>query len=150
ARAVDAFGEVVRRFGVEGDSCLLGGHGSLVGLSRHEVERRVADADLLLDVMGYLRDEPDLLAAARRRVFLDIDPGFGQMWRELGLADVFAGHDVFVTVGERIGRPDCAIPTCGIDWITTPQPVVLEEWPAAPGGERITTVAAWRGAYAPV
>ena len=39
----------------------------------------------LLNVMGYLDDE-EMLAAAPRRVFLDIDPGFGQMWRELGLA----------------------------------------------------------------
>ena len=39
--------------------------------------------------MGFLDDE-EILAAAPLRVFLDIDPGFGQMWRELGLADVFA------------------------------------------------------------
>ena len=43
---------------------------------------------------------------------------------------MFAGHDAFVTIGERIGEPDCTIPTCGLDWITTPQPVVLEQWPA--------------------
>ena len=62
---------------------------------------------LLLNVMGFLQDE-EVLGRARRRVFLDIDPGFGQMWKELGLADVFRGHDDFVTIGENIGRPGCS------------------------------------------
>jgi len=102
--------------------------------------------------MGFCTDE-ELLGAARRRVFLDTDPGFGQMWRELGLADIFAGHDVHVTIGERIGASDCTIPTCGLRWITTPQPVVLDAWPVSPlpaRARRFTSVASWRGAYGPV
>jgi hypothetical protein len=74
------------------------------------------------------------------------------MWRELGLADVFAGHDRLVTIAERIGQADCTIPTCGLDWVTTAQPVVLEQWPCTPPptGGPFTSVARWRGAYAPV
>jgi hypothetical protein len=84
-------------------------------------------------------------------VFLDIDPGFGQMWRELGQADQFAGHDTFVTIAENIGRPDCEIPTCGLEWITTVQPVVLEHWPRrADGGAAFTSVGSWRGPYDPI
>ena len=65
---------------------------------------------------------------------------------------VFAGHDAHVTIGERIGQRDCAVPTCGIEWITTPQPVVLDQWPtAAPrSGRRFTSVGSWRGSYGPV
>ena len=64
---------------------------------------------------------------------------------------MFRGHDAFVTIGENIGRPGCAVPTCGLDWITTPQPVVLEHWPVARDeGTAFTTVASWRGAYGPV
>src|SRR5207247_8933994 len=99
--------------------------------------------------MGCLNDEV-ILSAARRRVFVDIDPGFGQMWRELALCDLFAGHDDFVTIGENIGRPQCTIPTCGLNWITTKQPVVLEHWPqqdAQPPGDRFTSIGAWRGPY---
>jgi hypothetical protein len=100
--------------------------------------------------MGFL-DDPEILAAARRRVFLDIDPGFGQMWRALGLADVFAGHDDFVTIGRNIGNPDCTIPACGLPWITTSQPVVLEHWPVAPArGGPFTSVVTWRGPFAPI
>ena len=89
---------------------------AVAGLSRREVVRRARESALLLNVMGYLDDE-EILAAVPLRVFVDIDPGFAQMWRELGLADVFAGHDAYVTIGENIGRPGCEIPTCGLEWI---------------------------------
>ncbi|MGH2686311.1 MAG: glycosyltransferase, partial [Actinomycetota bacterium] len=79
---------------------------------------------------------------------LDLDPAFTQLWQasegiDMGL-DV---HDRHVTVGLAIGDASCDVPTLGIDWITTPQPVVLEEWPV---GEEIelaglTTVGNWRG-----
>jgi hypothetical protein len=121
------------------------------GMPRRQVLRFLADCDLLLNVMGFCTDE-ELLGAARWRAFLDTDPGFPQMWRELGLADMLAGHEAHVTIGERIGEPDCEIPTCGLDWITTPQPVVLDAWPRAsmPPRRPFTSVASWRGAYAPV
>ena len=45
---------------------------------------------LLLNVMGFLDDE-EILAAAPLRAFLDIDPGFGQIWQELGLAEPVRG-----------------------------------------------------------
>ena len=96
--------------------------------------------------MGFVRD-PELLAAARRRVFLDIDPGFGQVWKELGLADVFAGHDDFVTVGRNVGSDGCGVPTCGLRWLTIPHPVVLDRCPVAPGGDDFTSVGSWRGPY---
>jgi hypothetical protein len=105
---------------------------------------------MILNVMGFLTDG-QILEAAPLRVFLDIDPGFPQLWREQGLADVFNGHDAFVTIGENIGEPHCTIPTCGIDWITTPQPVVLSDWfAAASGGEAFTSVVSWRGPFGPL
>ncbi len=150
------FLEVVRRFGL-GDSFSLSYHRGeqVLGLPREEVLRRTKHAAFLFNVMGYLSDE-DILAAVPRRVFLDIDPGFGQMWRALGLADIFVGHEDYVTIGENIGQPGCDVPTCGIDWITTPQPIVLEHWKV--GGTRslpdtmdaYTSVASWRGPFGPI
>jgi hypothetical protein len=122
------------------------------GLSRREALTWIRSADLLLNVMGFCTDD-EILAAAQRRVFLDTDPGFGQMWCDLGLADVFAGHDSHVTIGERIGQPGCSIPTCGLRWETTRQPVVLDEWPVEPPPHEpfaFGSIATWRGAYAPV
>jgi hypothetical protein len=143
--------DVMGRAGLADAWSLDLGGGHHAGVQRQRALEFVGDADVLINVMGFLTDE-ELLAAARCRVFLDTDPGFGQMWRALGLADVFAGHDVHVTIGERIGRADCAIPEVGLRWITTPQPVVLDQWPACPPGDgsRFTTVASWRGAYGPI
>ena len=143
--------EVLAPVGLGGAWSLDLGDGRHAGVDRAAALRFTGDAEILLNVMGFLTDE-ELLGAARRRVFLDTDPGFGQMWHALGLADLFAGHDAHVTIGERLGAPDCAVPDCGLDWITSPQPVVLGLWPAqAPGtGERFTSIASWRGAYGPV
>jgi hypothetical protein len=146
------FREIMARFDLGGAYAVICDRGErFLGVGRREVLERTRRSVLLLNVMGFLAEE-EILAAASRRVFLDIDPGFGQMWRELGLADPFGGHDRFVTIGQNIGRPGCDVPTCGLTWITTAQPVVLEQWPVtpAPTGARFTSVASWRGAYAPV
>src|SRR5215207_6646663 len=120
------------------------------GLSCNAAAEQVRQADLLLDVMGFFRDD-ELAALAPFRVFLDIDPGFPQMWHALGLADPFNGYDAYVTIGERIGQADCTIPTCGLEWITTVQPVVLEEWAAVAGDDgAFTSVVTWRGANEPL
>ena len=143
--------EVFERFGL-GDAYAVVdvSTGASYGVPRREVIDRVRRSGALINVMGYLEDE-ELLGAAPLRVFLDIDPGFGQMWNALDLADPFAGHELFVTVGENVGAPGCSIPTCGLDWITTPQPVVLAEWPVVENrGDAFTSVAAWRGPYAPI
>ncbi|HEU4703717.1 MAG TPA: hypothetical protein VFS37_14645 [Conexibacter sp.] len=150
-RCVAYVRSVMREHGLDGAWTIALPGGRTAGMPRAKVARFVADADFLLNVMGFCADE-QLLGRARRRVFLDTDPGFAQMWHELGLADVFAGHDAHVTIGERIGQTECEIPTCGLDWITTPQPVVLEQWPRAadPPSRPFTSVASWRGAYDPV
>jgi hypothetical protein len=141
--------EEMERFGLGGEWSVLLPEGRSAGLPRVEVERRLASADFLLNVMGYLEDE-ELLALPPLRVFLDIDPGFGQMWSELGLADPFVGHDRFVSVGLEVGNAACAVPDCGREWIPTLPPVVLARWPAVAGGEAFTSVATWRGPYGPV
>jgi hypothetical protein len=143
--------EVMERFGL-GDRwcCLYDGGREEAGVPRVDAVELMRGSALLLNVMGYLEDE-ELLAAAPLRAFLDIDPGFGQMWTELGLARPFDGHDRHVTVGTRIGEDGCAIPTCGLDWIPTLPPVELSEWPAGERlGERFTSVVSWRGPFGPI
>jgi hypothetical protein len=146
------FLDVMDRFGLAGSYGLLCQNGtSTLGLTRTEILARVSDAAALINVMGFLTDE-EVLRAAPARVFLDIDPGFGQMWQALGQHETFGGHDAYVTIAENMGQPDCLIPTCGLDWITTRQPIVLDEWPVADdrGQGAITSVASWRGAYGPI
>jgi hypothetical protein len=145
------FVRVMNAFGLGDSSVLLSGEsGPIAGRTRRELLSFVSASTGLFNVMGFVRDD-DVLAASPRRIFLDIDPGFGQMWRAERLADVFAGHDDFVTIGENVGRAGCSVPTCGKSWITTPQPIVMSEWPVqTTPGDRFTSVASWRGAYSPV
>jgi hypothetical protein len=145
------FEAVMERFDLVGAYALLyNGKQESFGLPREKVLSVAERSAFLLNFNGFITDE-EILARAPLRVFLDIDPGFGQMWQELGLHHSFQHHDVYVTVGENIGTPQCTIPTCGLDWVTTPQPVVLDYWPAGPPeGTRFTSVASWRGPYGPV
>jgi len=61
--------------------------------------------------------------------------------------------NLFFTIGENIGKSDCPIPTGGIPWQPTRQPVVLDDWPIVRSPlehSRFTTIANWRGPYGPV
>lgn len=143
--------DVMDAFDLGDDWALLyDGGREVINSSRPRLDQKVRQSALLLNVMGYVDDE-DVMAAAKHRVFLDIDPGFGQMWQESGLHEMFVGHDDYVTIGENIGTPRCTIPTCGLDWITTRQPVVLDHWPVTPlTSSKFTSVVSWRGPFAPI
>ena len=143
--------EVMERFELgERWSLLYDGGREVVGRTRADVVDAARRSTLLLNVMGFLEDE-EILAAAPVRAFLDIDPGFGQIWKALGLHDLFRGHDRFLTVGGRIGSADCEVPTVGLEWIPIKPPVELNEWPAhSDRGSRFTSVASWRGAFGPL
>jgi len=133
-----------------GDSyAVLLDDGQSAGVAREQVLEHLRSSALLVDVMGFLGEE-DLLAAAPRTLFLDIDPGFPQMWQELGLHASFGRHDAYATVGLRVGKEGSKVPSCGIEWTNTPQPVVLERWPATPPGTAYTSVASWRGPFGPI
>jgi hypothetical protein len=132
---------------LEGRAALLGrGSRETAGVPYDALARAARGADLLLNVSGMLRDER-LLEAIGVRAFLDLDPGFNQVWEETGCAMGMDLHTDFVSVGQRLGRPDCPIPDCGRDWVGTLPPVALEHWPAEPAPPRrdaFTSVGHWR------
>jgi hypothetical protein len=144
--------DAMRRFGLADSYTVLldedDGNQRSVGVPRERLLERVGASSIFLNLNGHITGE--VLERAPFRVFLDIDPGFGHMWQELGLHEMFRDHHAYVTVGENVGKPECPIPTCGIDWITTPQPVVLDHWPARSGGDAFTSVGAWRGPSGPI
>jgi len=149
--SLDPAGEVVGYFGqlplIEGRAALLGRETeSTVGVPYAELLEFARDADLLLNISGMLRDER-LLEPIPVRAFLDLDPGFNQVWEATGAEMGFDLHTHFATVGVRIGSEDCPIPTFGHDWIPTLPPVSLAHWPAAdapPQRDAFTSVGHWR------
>jgi hypothetical protein len=142
---------VMERFGLGNAFALLDdSRQSLAGCSREEVLKRVGRSALLINIMGFLTDA-EILERAPQRVFLDIDPGFGQMWQALGLSNICHGHDAYVTIGANIGQPECQIPTCNLEWITTRPPIVLDHWRTSEAQPaRLSSIGSWRGAYGPL
>ena len=126
---------------------LLDGTKETEGLSYDSLRTIAARADVLVNISGMLRDR-NLIDKIPARVYLDLDPAFNQLWHSAEGIDVgFDDHTHFITVGESLGRADCTVPTCGHNWITTKQPVVLSEWPLANGIQHnaLTTIGNWRG-----
>lgn len=119
-----------------------------------ELVDAIADADVLVNVSGNLTAER-FLARPRTRAYIDLDPGYTQIWHRAGvLGRHLERHEHHLTVGLSVGRPPCAIPSGNIRWRPVLPPVVLDQWPAtAPsaGAElespTFTTVGSWRGGY---
>jgi len=141
------FRRVREDFDLPQAALLLAGTQETVGISYAELRRHARSAELLLNINGLLADE-ELLAEIPVRVYLDIDAGFNQLWHATqGIDRRFAGHTHHVTIGLGIGEEWSPVPTCGIDWEKTLQPIVLSEWPVADGivEDALTTVGNWRG-----
>jgi hypothetical protein len=147
------FEHVTSRFDLAGRAALLcdGGTQSY-GMGLAELLDVAARADLLVNLSGHLTLE-GVRSRVRGSVFVDIDPGFTQFWHAAGDPEArLGGHDFYFTIGENIGTPGCPIPTGGLRWRPTRQPVVLPDWPVCRSGrpDRFTTVASWRGPYGPL
>jgi hypothetical protein len=144
------FESVTREFGLAGRAGLLCGGRETAGLGLAELAAVAAEAELLVNISGHLTIE-EILRPAKARVYVDLDPGFTQLWHvDPGVPFALAGHDRYVTVGLNVGKPACRIPDGGLEWIPTLPPVLLDEWPVRPppsGTPRLTTVATWRSPY---
>ena len=101
-----------------------------------EAEKIIASADVLANVSGacWLRPES---AAIPLKLFLDGDP----MFTQIGLANDpdseyakrVASHERHFSFGLNIGQKDCEVPTAGLHWRPTVQPIALDYWnPASP------------------
>lgn len=125
--------------------------GKTYGLADDSFTEVLHSADLFLNVSGgtLLRDE---YLPCRRKVLIESDPGWNH-FRNFPRWDAnpgwqgthgFRAHDFFFTYAERIGKPDCVLPTFGLAWQPTRPPVVLDCWRAEPPGEKWTTVMTWK------
>jgi hypothetical protein len=144
-----AFRAVLARHGLAG-SLLLNGGEAAIGAGAAELREWVAEADLFVNLSGRWHRR-DVMAGARRRVYVDLDPGFTQIWQTgYGVDMNLAGHEAYFTVGLNLGRPQCPVPTLDLRWHPLLPPVVRRAWQPVPEQRVVyTTVADWRG-YSPI
>jgi hypothetical protein len=141
------FRALIERFDLMGYAALLEYDGpGHVGLSHAEVQQLAPDIDLLINMSGRLHIQ-QILNRVRRRLYLDMDPGYTQIWQEqYGIDMNLRGHDLYATVGLNLSEPECPFPTCGVRWEKTLPPVVIDEWRGAQtAGDFYSTIADWRG-----
>ncbi len=133
------------KFGL-GRWCYVDARETFHGLSRPEVAALCREAAVLISwgATTWLDEFRD----CRTRVFLDADPGFTQFKMSPTACAGYASPLEFnhhVTFGERIGKPDCPIPTHGLNWRPTRPPVALDlvQPRYTPDARFFTTVMSW-------
>lgn len=125
-----------------------GADGKFYGAGEATARDWLRHGDLLVNVSsaGWLRDY-DLRVG--HRMFIDGDPMFCQIGLLDGSDPFYAGrlrdHDSHFTFGLSVGSPGCPVPTDGIAWKPTVQPIALDQWPTSPppAGAPWTTVMNW-------
>lgn len=152
AAAIRWFDDTTAFFAFGAAAAIVGPDDWSHGRERDDIRRALAASDLLVNLSGNLA-APDLVEAARTTAFIDVDPGFTQIWHaDPTVSYEVPRHDHYLTIGENIGGPGCPIPTGGLPWKPTRQPLLLDHWPATPAARcrRFTTIASWRGPYGPL
>ena len=139
----------VEEFGFRSCECLL-----IDGESpQFEAFREFASsADLFINFAGHFK-RLDLFGSRTVKAYLDVDPGFTQLWVEVCNSDMnLEGHDVFLTVGTTVNLPGALLPMLGREWLSVFPPVVADYWRrkmgAAPDGTADapwTTIGHWYG-----
>jgi hypothetical protein len=115
------------------------------GRTAEEQRSLIAQARVVIDLAGV---NPLPERRRHRFAFVDLDPGLTQVRATRGEAavrELLAQHDAHFTLGENIGRGGCAVPTAGITWHATRQPIAIELWEpvSADDGAAFTTVGRW-------
>jgi hypothetical protein len=115
------------------------------GLSGPELNALLKRADLLLCVSGVTPLRPDR-PRPKCTAVIDTDPVFTQlrMTDDQQFRGYYKQFDAVTTFGRLIGTDACPLPTHGMKWIPTNQPVALRHWPVIPSNSRrFTTVGKW-------
>jgi hypothetical protein len=121
--------------------------GATYGMSDAAIDSVYRDADVMLNVTG-AQELLDEHMSIPRRVYVQSDPFAEQVRAEAGDPAVLAalrGHDTHFSFGENIGQAGCSVPSAGVRWLPTRQPVALELWDndVDNPGENYTSITTW-------
>jgi hypothetical protein len=139
----DRFDDTARAFGFQDQYCIVYDDGErYFGLSQEQLEQLSGEAGLLLSISGKSLPEQSPLRRIPRRAYVDVDPGFTQIWgQQVDMG--FDQYNFFFTIGQNVGGPEFQAPTGDLEWQIILPPVVLDLWPAHidQGYVRFSTVA---------
>jgi hypothetical protein len=104
------------------------------------------EADLLIN-LGDSNRIPLERRAGRPTIYIDLDPAYTQIKLTNGndqLRAFLEEHQQLFTFGENIGTSRSPVPTGGMHWQPTRQPIAIDYWSqAGPPKETYTTVGRW-------
>jgi hypothetical protein len=118
------------------------------GLSLKKIRQLYREADAILNICGTQEFNDDLLASDRI-LYVESDPGVEQIkidQRVRSTIDYLRRHRALFTFGENVGTKRFPVPTHGLKWWPTRQPVVTDLWKATrapPRAAVFTSVANW-------
>jgi hypothetical protein len=118
------------------------------GLSLKKIRQLYREADAILNICGTQEFNDDLLASDRI-LYIESDPGVEQIKIDKGVkstAKYLGRHHALFTFGENIGTKSFPVPTRGLKWLPTRQPVVTDLWRTRSSPVRaavFTSVANW-------
>lgn len=144
---IDRFDSTANKFSFLDRYCIIYAEDErYFGLSQEKLARVAKKTDLLLSISGTGLPKESPLLEISRRAYVDVDPGFTQIWAqqvEMGLEQ----YNFFFTVGQNIGRTEFTIPTKNIEWKPIFPPVFLDAWPVHIDEKcrRFSTIADWWG-----
>jgi hypothetical protein len=129
--------------------CYVDATGKWHGLQQDDVKKLCREAAFVMSSSSTTWIEE--FRECKTRIFVDIDPGFTQFrmspTTDISCAGYASPYDFnfHFTFGERIGKPDCPIPTHGLHWHPFRQPLALDliQPRFTPQAKRFTTVMSW-------
>lgn len=118
------------------------------GLSIERIRELYRESDFILNICGAQELHEDL-ENCRQLIYVESDPGVEQIKIDRGdatTADYLKKHRALFTFGESVATPEFPVPTHGLKWLPTRQPVVTDLWRTddpPPPGAVLTSVANW-------
>lgn len=123
-------GNLLSRFGLQEKWCFVEYGDIYHGLSRKEIERVFASADLFID-MGTHGSWQEEAQKTRMRVWIDGEPGFThiKLHNLLQQGQPMPVYDRYFTNGMNVRKENDIIPLCGVDWGRLFHPVDMDLFP---------------------
>src|SRR5260370_33716549 len=116
------------------------------GLPLKRIRQLYREADAILNICGAQEFNDDLLVSDRI-LYIESDPGVEQIKIDKGMKSTIqylGRHHALFTFGENIGTKSFPVPTHGLKWLPTRQPVATDLWltgRAPPGRPGVTAAA---------